>query len=108
MEEFNSWQNKVLKEILSCKDPTITTLNDINFFAYLFFNRNKYNEIIGQIKAQDWGQLQVNDDKCETDFQEDLTLVKFINQNSQLCVATIYDNEELWQDPQVIDIIILS
>jgi hypothetical protein len=106
MEELNFWQQEVINRILSSKVPLITSVNNVDFFAYLSFNRTKYDEIANQIKTQNWEQLISNDDKFETDFREDLTLVKFTNQNAQNCVATIYDSDELWQDPEVIDIFV--
>jgi len=52
--------------------------------------------------------LKENKDECETDFKEDLILIRFTNQANQNCLATVYDSNELWQDPKIIGIFILS
>jgi len=108
MAELNTWEQKVINEILSSKDPLITSVKNVDLFAHLFFNRNKYKRIVDLINAKNWEEIKSNDDKCETDFQEDLTLVKFTNQDDQSCLATIYDSDELWQDPKVIDIFVFN
>ncbi len=107
MAELDTWKLEVINEILSSKDPLIRLVKNVDFFAHLFYNRNKYKGIVDLIKANKWEELKFNDDKCETKFREDLILVRFTNQDDQSCVATIYDSDELWQDPKVIDIFIL-
>lgn len=104
MEELNSWQQQVINKILLTKEPLITSVNDVDFFAYLAFNRTAYDNVVELIKGQKWERLKANDDRCENNFKEDLALVRFTNQNKQSCLATIYDSDELWQDPEVIDI----
>lgn len=107
MAELNTWELEVVNEILSSKAPLISLVKNVDFFAHLFYNRNKYIGIVDLIKANKWEELKSNDDMCETEFREYLMLVRFTNQDDQSCVATIYDSDELWQDPKVIDIFIL-
>jgi len=108
MPELNIWEQQIINKILSYKDFPITLVKDFEVFLMLSFNRNTYPAIVNSIKIKDWQTLKGNKDECETDFKEDLTLIRFLNQDNQNCLATIYDSNELWQDPEVIDIFVLN
>lgn len=104
MQELNTWQQQVINKILLNKEPLITLVNNVDFWAYLAFNRKTYDNVVELIKSKNWDGLKANIDKCESDFKEDLILVRITNHDGKKCLATIYDSEELWQDPEVIDI----
>ena len=46
----------------------------------------------------------MNKDQNSAGFREYLYILKFFDQNKLFHVATIYDSDELWQDPEIIDI----
>ncbi len=108
MAELNLWDQNIISEILSYKKFPVTLVKDFEIFLLLSFNRHTYSAIVNLIKESDWESLKSNKDENETSFIEDLALVKFTNQNNQNCLATIYDSDELWQDPQIIDVFILT
>ena len=108
MAELNIWEQKVISELLSFKNPDITLVKEIDFFNFLFFNHNQYEEIITLIKAKNWESLKNFKNENLSAFQEDLVLLKFTNQNNEVCIATIYDSNELWQDPEIMDVFVLT
>ena len=106
MDAPNSYGNLVTKTILSCKDFNIKEVNDLESIKSMIFNVEQYILITSLIKEQDWKNLKNLDDKTNSTngFRQYLEIIKFFDQNKKAHIATIYDSDELWQDPQVIDI----
>ena len=86
----------------------IVLVKDVNFFVSLSYNGSTYSAIANFIKSQEWDKLKSNIEECQTDFREYLYVVRFTNQDNQNCVATICDSDEMWQNPQIIEVFILS
>ena len=70
----------------------------------LSFTEEQYKKVRGLIKKQDWSQINEINDLPSGEFREYLDIIKFKDQNGKQYVATIYDSDELFQDPQIIDI----
>jgi hypothetical protein len=71
----------------------------------LSLDREKYSAaIVPLITARNWEAIEEIKDENQSDFNEYLDIIKFYDQNQLLYVVTIYDSDELWQDPEVIDI----
>ena len=99
-----TWDQIVTKEILLYKDLKITEVNNLESIQSLLFIHGQYQLIVSLIKDKDWESLKAITNENKTGFGEYLDIVKFSDQIKQSFVATIYDNDALWQDPQIIDI----
>ena len=103
MDGLNSYEKLVIETILSCKDFDIKEVNNIVTIKSLIFIQDQYNLITDLIKKQDWENIKTLENNSN-EFNEYLEIIKFTDQNKKTHIATIYDSDELWQDPQVIDI----
>lgn len=108
MQQPDEWDKRVITSILADKESGIRQVNNFEHFSILIFDKEKYPEIINLINEQDWKALKKFDHPNRQGFKEYLIVIKFTDENQKLHVATIYDNDELLQDPQIIDIITLN
>ena len=69
--------------------------------------KSNTKKIRGLIRKQDWSQINEVNDLPSGEFREYLDIIRFKDQNDKQYVATIYDSDELFQDPQIIDIFLL-
>ncbi len=107
MQSLNKYDTLVIKEILANKEFSITEVLNFENKKSAFFDREQYPKVISLLKQSNWEEL----DKLvisQTGFGEYLEIVIFSDENSRSYVATIYDSDELYQDPQLIDIFLLN
>lgn len=108
MDTQNKWNDLVIKAILLNKDFDVKEVNNLESIQSLFFDSEKYPTIIDLIKNKKIESLKEFEIENKSGFREYLDIIKFSDQSHKTYVATIYDNDELWQDPQIIDIISLA
>lgn len=102
-----SFNTYVVKSILNNNEFEITEVLDLESIKSIYFNKEVYivieallkNSNIEAVKA-----LEINEIKGS----EFLEIMLFKDQIKGLYAVTIYDNNELSQDPQVIDIFRLN
>ena len=104
ISEINPWIQKVINEILWHIDFIITEVNNLEVINDLLYERKEYGNIIDLTRKQDWEGLNNIKNKKHTGFREYLQVVRFFDQSKKPYVVTIYDSDELWQDPEIIDI----
>jgi hypothetical protein len=68
------------------------------------FYQDKLDEIIGLAKKQDFENIKSKFLTIPKAF-DDLAYFSFTDNAEKNCVAIIYDSNELWQDPQILEII---
>lgn len=68
------------------------------------FEQGRYKEIARLIKDGKIDQVVDQYDIPKGNFPEYLEIMKFTDQDRKVFVVTVYDSNELMQDPQVIDI----
>ena len=71
----------------------------------LNYYREEYKNVVLLAEESNFKELNERYSGKKTTF-EDITIVKFKNQLGENKFAIIYDSDELWQDPYVMDIII--
>ena len=104
----NKWNDLVIKAILLDKEVDIKEVNNFESIQSLLFDSENYPTIISLIKNKRLDSLKEFEVENKNGFGEYLDIIKFSDQNHKTYIATIYDNDELWQDPQIIDIISLT
>src|ERR1044072_8288751 len=93
----------VIKAILANNELGITEVNNIEDVASRYFIKNEYPEIVKLITNGDLNTLRsLAGNGAES--REFLHVLSFIDQGKNKYIVTVYDSDELWQDPQVIDI----
>ena len=106
MGRFNKWEEIITETILAVKEFGVEEVNNLESLQCLFFEEEKYPAILDLINNKNWeGIKNISNPDNKKGFREYLDIVKFTNQRNDLCIATIYDSDELMQDPQIIDII---
>ena len=69
--------------------------------------KNEYLEIERLIKDGNIEAIKsLTDNKSEV--REFLDVMIFKDQNKKSYIVTVYDSDELWQDPQVIEIFVIA
>lgn len=105
MSSESSWINKyVIKNILVNNSFNISTVNDIKDIKSIYFDGEDYIQVEELIKKRDIEgikQLSQGDNKKRSEY---LYVLTFLDQNQKSYVVTVYDNDELGQDPQIIEI----
>lgn len=104
MIEKNNYDNLVTELILLDMEYNIKEVRDLESIKSRLFDRDQYRTILELIKQQDWKQINELQEPSVEAFNEYLNIMRFKNQNQSQYVVTIYDNDELFQDPQIIDI----
>ena len=104
MTEKSEYDIYIAELILSDTEYNIKEIRDLESIKSLSFSEDRYKQIRGLIKKQDWNQINEVKDLPSADFKEYLDIIRFKDQNGRQYVTTIYDSDELFQVPQIIDI----
>jgi hypothetical protein len=97
---MDAYNTSIVKDILADKRFTIKevhNLKEINTFPY---DRNIYQIVEKCVSEKNleplYGNLTENKDNSEF-----LCIMSFNNEKGELFIITIYDSDELWQDPEI-------
>jgi hypothetical protein len=95
--------NKMKMSIFT-SDKSIKYVKNIEMIKAMLNYTNENIKVIDElIKAGKIDEvIQIPDEKKLT--HSDISIIKFYDQNDRLYVATMYDNWDLWQDPQLMKI----
>jgi hypothetical protein len=104
MIEQNKYDIFITELILSDSELDIKNVFELTSLKSVLFKEEQYAEIKQLIKKQDWNQIKGLKEIPDKEFKEYLDIMRFKDQNHNEYVITIYDNDELFQDPQIIDI----
>ena len=104
----NNYDTEVINAILSDKKTNITEVHNLSSIKSMLFDRAQYSNIIELVKSCNWIQISSLVEVSAQGFREYLDIVTFADQNQRSVVATIYDSDALWQDPQIIEIFFLN
>ena len=97
--KYNSY---VTAGILTKNDFGIEEVNNLESIKSLRFSFADYSKVEEYIKS---GNFQLIEDSVETSqFREYLEIMQFTDQDNKRYVVSVYDSDELWQDPDVIRI----
>ena len=80
-------------------------INGLQDLKTIKFDSTKYNDICEEIRLKGINAIYEFSEEIGS---EDLTFYKFSDQNGKIFVALVYDSDELWQDPEVLDILDLT
>jgi hypothetical protein len=81
----------------------IKAISNVEDIATISLVRSDYEKIVELIRNREFEEIrayQSNGGRTT----EYLTITKFTDQNERNFVVTSFDSDELWQDPQVVDI----
>ena len=98
--EYNDY---VIKAILTNEKFEITEVKGLQSLNSRCYVRNEYAQIENLIKDKNFNALKALPAN-EGESSEYLDIVEFKNQADKFYIATIYDSNELWQDPELIEI----
>jgi hypothetical protein len=104
MTEKSEYDNYIADLILSDAEYNIKEVRDLESVKFVLFIEEQYKKIQDLIKKQEWKKVNELKDLSAGEFREYLDIKKFKDQDGKQYVTTIYDSDELFQDPQIIDI----
>ena len=93
----------IIAGILANKYFNISEVKNLEDIADMIFDREQYPAICSLIKEKKWETIK-NIDMPSDGFREYLSIYNFFNQNQKQYAVTTYDIDELWQDPELLDI----
>ena len=99
----NKFDDYVIKGILSTNEFDIKQVLNLRTINTFWFSKAIYAEVEKSIKERNFKVLangSIRDEKNS----EYLTVMEFDNEIGNHFIVTVYDNDELWQDPQIIEI----
>jgi hypothetical protein len=108
LEHLDKYSSLIAKSILSNKAWDIKEVRSLEVIKMVNFSKEEYKQVEALLRTQDLIAVTQLPEIQKQGFQEDLLVVKFKNQNESEFIATVYDSDELWQDPDVIDIFPLN
>ena len=94
---------KVIYESKLIQKPA--TIVGLKCIYFSLFDKQHYEQVSIRIRGKMIDSLQNLKSPEKSDFNEYLEIYSFSDQNNKQYLATIYDSDELWQDPQIIDIL---
>ena len=98
-----SYLNQITDTILKNNSFGIMDVRKIEILKCLNFNKDEYSFIVGLIKQNKIEDITRLPESKQKTF-EDLTIIRFYDQNNKENLVTIYDTDELWQDPEILEI----
>src|SRR5688572_1509748 len=101
MMEDNLYDKQIEKLLYGYQPIKFSTINNLEFIKSTGFDADEYRTIAASI--EDYGIEAVNALKECKSF-EDLTIYKFSDDTGRCYLAAIYDSDELWQDPELLDV----
>ena len=104
MIEQNKYDTFITELILSDSELAIKNVIELTSIKSVLFVEEQYPEIKQLIQKQKWKEIKGAEKKPDKEFKEYLDIMRFKDQDQNEYVVTIYDNDELFQDPQIIDI----
>ena len=100
--EPNIFDSYIVKSILAKNDFNITGVNELESVKSVVFDFKEYAEAEKLIMA---GRIElIQECPINKDFREYLEIMRFTDQNDNQYIVTVYDSDELWQDPEVIKV----
>ena len=105
--ELTAWDKLAIKAILSNKDFEILEVRNYKSIKSLIFDQKEYPSIVSLINEKDWESLKTFGKTEKEGFGEYLNIIRFSSRDENKYIAMIYDSDELWQDPEILEIILL-
>jgi hypothetical protein len=103
---LNQYEDKICKLILRHNKFGIVCVNDLDTVKSVLFRQEDYQTNLNLIKSRKWYLIKDDETKDKKqDFYENLLVLTFSDQQGQEYAAIIYDNEELWKDPEIVEIL---
>ena len=99
----NIYNTYVIKSILANNEFGIKEISDLEDVVSRYFIRNEYSKIAASIRNGELDTIRsLPENKPE--LREYLYILSFNDQMNKKYIVTVYDSDELWQNPQVIEI----
>lgn len=105
--ELTRYDKLVVKSILETNEFNIHEIHSLESIKARCFSREEYPDIERLIKLNNVDAIKKLPDNQGT-ANEYLDIVLFSDEKLNSYIATVYDSDELWQDPQVMQIYRLS
>lgn len=96
-----------VKSLLANNEFGITEVENIEAIASRYFLKNEYLEIVKLIKNGDISGIKALESN-DSEEREYLDVFLFNDQNKNNYLVTVYDSDDLLQDPQVIEVFRLN
>ena len=104
MNEDYTWNDLLVRSIVLNKQFKITEVKNVENIKSMLYEHEKYPQVKSLISERDFKTIQNVSQEDKIGFKEYLDIIKFTDQVGQNYIVTVYDNDALEQDPQIIEI----
>ena len=102
LEAKNTWEIFIVDKLKQHDPDKFAEILDLKTIKDFFFSRELYFKIKTQIEQGDL-TIKDEDEEPRTGFREYLSVISFSTSDRNKYFACIYDSDELWQDPEIIE-----
>ena len=102
----HSYFKQIEKLLLNDKATNFLEIKDLQFVVGLNFDPKTYGLLANKIRKKGRKGLLKESEKKTTD--EDVTVYSFLDQTDTEYLVTIFDSDELFQNPRIIDVFNIS
>jgi hypothetical protein len=106
-KEDDKFSAKVREAIIANNEFGILEVSNLESIKSQYFDKDEYEIISKLIRDNSIELLKEREEKINEGF-EFLDVMLFEDQNKKRFAVTVYDSNELWQDPQVIEIFLIG
>lgn len=107
MAKKKAFEDYIIKAILANKEFNICEIKDLENIKSMVLLRDKYSSVLELVKLGQVDSIKALDSN-ENKASEYLDIYIFKDQENEKYIVTLYDSNELWQDPEVWDIFKLN
>ncbi len=107
MDTTSKWDLSVIKQLTTKNNYGIVSVTGFRSIKELYFENSTYLKIVHLLKDNNFKAIEEFEQVERKSFREYLSLVTFSDQDERKYVMTIYDSDELHQDPEIIEIFLL-
>ena len=104
METTSKWDLSVIKQVTTKNNFGIVSVRRFQSIKELYFENNSYSNIVNLIKENNFKAIEEIPQGEKKSFREYLSIITFRDQDERKYVMTIYDSDELYQDPEIMEI----
>ena len=101
MSVKKAYLRKIRNSILNY-NKNINEAHDLDFLKIMNYTKNNIQNVKLLLQNKNLKDLDLIPEGLMA--EETLILVKFYDQGDNLCIALVYDNDKLWQDPEILEI----
>ena len=105
---LNSYELKIEHIIKANSQMKVDAIFKLQSLRYTNYNADQYQSIAALMASNKWYLIKENLEKKTNSFGQYLNIVSFIDETDRRYIASFYESDDLWQDPELVDLFLLK